>query len=46
MLLALALFGGYYGLFVYAQDVAREGVVPPQLAIWAPNAILLVIGIV
>jgi len=45
MLLALALFGGYYGLFVYAQDVAREGVVPPQLAIWAPNAILLVIGI-
>lgn len=45
LLLALALFGGYYGLFVYAQDIAREGVVPPQLAIWAPNAILLVIGI-
>jgi lipopolysaccharide export system permease protein len=43
--MALALFGGYYGLFVYAQDVAREGVVPPHLAIWAPNAILLVIGI-
>ncbi len=45
MLLALGLFGGYYGLFAYAQDVAREGVVAPHLAIWAPNAILLVVGI-
>jgi lipopolysaccharide export system permease protein len=45
MLLALGLFGGYYGLFVYAQDVAREGLVAPPLAIWAPNAILLVVGI-
>ncbi|MBW2542968.1 MAG: LptF/LptG family permease [Deltaproteobacteria bacterium] len=45
MLLALVLFGSYYGLFVYAQDVSREGLVPPQLAIWAPNAILLVGGI-
>jgi len=45
MLAALALFGGYYGLFVYVQDIAREGVLPPQLAIWAPNAILLVIGV-
>jgi len=42
LLLALALLGGYYGLFVYAQDVAREGAVPAQLAIWAPNAMLLV----
>jgi lipopolysaccharide export system permease protein len=45
MLLALGLFGGYYGLFVCAQDVAREGVVAPHLAIWAPNAILLIVGI-
>jgi lipopolysaccharide export system permease protein len=45
MLLALGLFGGYYGLFAYAQDVAREGMVAPHLAIWAPNAILLVVGI-
>jgi lipopolysaccharide export system permease protein len=45
MLLALALFGGYYGLFVYVQQIARGGVVPPHLAIWAPNAILLVIGV-
>jgi len=45
MLLALGLFGGYYGLFAYVQQVAREGVLPPQLAIWAPNAILFVIGI-
>jgi len=45
MLLALGLFGGYCGLFVYVQQIAREGVVPPYFAIWAPNAILLVIGI-
>ena len=45
LLLALALFGGYYGLFVYAQGIARDGVMPPQLAIWAPNAILLVSGV-
>ena len=45
MLLALGLFGGYYGLFAFAQDVARNGVVAPHLAIWAPNAILLVVGI-
>jgi lipopolysaccharide export system permease protein len=45
MLLALGLFGGYYGLFACAQDVARKGVVAPHLAIWAPNAILLVVGI-
>jgi len=45
MLLALGLFGGYYGLFVYVQQIARAGVVPPHLAIWAPNAILFVIGI-
>jgi lipopolysaccharide export system permease protein len=45
LLLALGLFGGYYALFAYAQDAAREGVVAPHLAIWAPNAILLVVGI-
>jgi lipopolysaccharide export LptBFGC system permease protein LptF len=45
VLLALGLFGGFYGLFAYAQDIAREGVVAPQLAIWAPNAILLVVGV-
>ena len=45
MSLALGLFGGYYGLFTCAQDAAREGVVVPHLAIWAPNAILLVVGI-
>lgn len=45
LLMALGLFGGYYGLFVYAQDIAREGVVAPHLAIWTPNAILMVVGI-
>jgi len=45
MLLALALFGGYYGLFVYVQQIARDGLLPPELAIWAPNAILLVLGV-
>jgi lipopolysaccharide export system permease protein len=45
MLLALGLFAGYYGLFVYVQQIAREGMLPPHFAIWAPNAILLVIGI-
>jgi lipopolysaccharide export system permease protein len=45
MLLALLLFGSFYGLFVYAQDLARQGVVQPHLAIWAPNAILLIVGI-
>jgi len=45
MLVALALFAGYYGLFAYVQTIAREGVLPPELAIWAPNAILLVVGV-
>jgi len=44
MLLALSLLSGYYGLFVYAQNLARIGPVPPGIAIWVPNAILLVTG--
>jgi lipopolysaccharide export system permease protein len=44
-LMALGLLGGYYGLFAYAQEVARDGALAPYLAIWAPNAILLVVGV-
>ena len=44
MLLALTLLSGYYGLFVYVQTLAREGPVPPEIAIWVPNAILLLAG--
>ncbi len=46
MLLALSLLSGYYGLFVYAQSVARAGTVPPEIAIWVPNAILAVAGMI
>jgi lipopolysaccharide export system permease protein len=44
LLLALLLFGGYYGLFDYAQGIGRSGPLPPFLAIWIPNAILFMIG--
>jgi lipopolysaccharide export LptBFGC system permease protein LptF len=44
LLLALALFGGYYSLFDYAQEIGRYGPLPPSIAIWAPNAILFVMG--
>jgi lipopolysaccharide export system permease protein len=44
MLLALLLFGGYYSFFDYAQGIGRYGPVPPYIAIWAPNAVLFVVG--
>ena len=46
MLLALGLFAGYYASYVYFQDIARYGPFPPHIAIWVPNATLLVIGTV
>ena len=44
LLLALVMFGGYYTFFDYAQGLARRGDLPPAVAIWAPNAALVVIG--
>lgn len=43
--LALGVFAGYYALFSYGQDIAREGALPAEIAIWIPNAILLAAGI-
>jgi lipopolysaccharide export LptBFGC system permease protein LptF len=46
MLLALSLLSGYYGLFVYFQNLARAGPIPPGIAIWVPNTILAVAGLI
>lgn len=44
LLLALALFGGYYALFFWVQDLALLGVLPPPLAIWTPDVALAVVA--
>ncbi len=45
LLLALTLLAGYYGVFIFAYDAAREGLVSPALAVWSPNVALLVVAI-
>ena len=45
MLMALIVFGGYYTVFHYAQGIGRRGLLPPPIAIWAPNAALFVVGV-
>ena len=44
MLTALALLAAYYGLFVVMQQWSRNGEVLPQIAIWIPNALLILVG--
>ena len=44
MLMGLTLLSSYYGLFAYLQTLAREGQLPPHLAIWTPNALLVLAG--
>ena len=45
MLLALLLLGAYYASFVFVYDAGRSGMLPPLPAVWAPNAVLLAIGV-
>lgn len=43
---ALALLGAYYALFIFCYDAARSGLFPPVPAIWFPNAVVFVAGMV
>ena len=46
VLLGIGLLGGYYGLFVFGYEVARRGVFPPEIVLWVPNALVLVLAVV
>jgi lipopolysaccharide export LptBFGC system permease protein LptF len=46
LLLALALLGVYYGLFIFGYDASRDGLLPPWFAVWLPNVLVLVVAIV
>ncbi len=45
LVLAFALFAGYYIIFVFADRFAREGVLPPWLGVWAANLLLASLGV-
>ena len=46
MLLALLMLGVYYASFVFAYEAGRSGLFPPLPIVWAPNALLLAIGVI
>jgi lipopolysaccharide export system permease protein len=46
MLMALLLLGAYYASFVFAYHVGRSGLFPPLPSVWAPNALVFVIGVI
>jgi LPS export ABC transporter permease LptF len=43
--LAMGVVAVYYILFVMGRTVAINGLVPPWVALWAPNALLVVVAI-
>lgn len=45
LVLAFALFAGYYIFFVFTDRFAREGVLPPWLGVWAANLLLAGVGV-
>ncbi|MGB2626666.1 MAG: LPS export ABC transporter permease LptF [Candidatus Acidiferrum sp.] len=44
-LLAVIVIGAYYLLFIFGAGLARQGVVPPWVGMWAANAILALVGV-
>ena len=43
-LLAVIVIGAYYLLFILGAGLARQGVVPPWIGMWAANVILAFVG--
>jgi lipopolysaccharide export system permease protein len=43
---SLAVFGVYYCGLVLGESLARRGMVPPFIAMWSTNAMLLTLGVV
>lgn len=43
--MALVAIGAYYALLFFMQKMGRNGVLPPVLALWAPNALFLCIAV-
>lgn len=43
---ALLIFGGYYLLILGAEALSLQGYLAPQIAMWLPNAILGVLGLI
>jgi lipopolysaccharide export system permease protein len=43
--MALVAIGAYYALLFFMQKMGRNGVLPPVLALWAPNALFLCIAL-
>lgn len=46
LVMAFALFVGYYSLFVFADRMGREGVLSPGLGVWASNLVFALVGVV
>jgi LPS export ABC transporter permease LptF/LPS export ABC transporter permease LptG len=44
-LLSVLIIAGYYLLFIMGAGLARQGVVPPVVGIWAANIVLVLVGI-
>jgi LPS export ABC transporter permease LptF/LPS export ABC transporter permease LptG len=44
-LLSVVIIAGYYLLFIVGAGMARQGVVPPIVGMWAANLILVLIGL-
>jgi lipopolysaccharide export system permease protein len=44
LLLAVGLLAVYYGLFVLGYDASRRGVLPPEIAMWVPNVLALLLA--
>lgn len=36
----------YYVFLNWGEEIARKGTIPPSLAVWFPNAVMLVVGLV
>ena len=46
LIVALALIGGYYFLFVYGDHTAEQGRIAPWMGVWAANIAALAVGLV
>jgi len=42
--LSIIIFLAYYGLSIISMSMGKEGILPPFLSVWIPNALFLVFG--
>ena len=42
--LSLGVFGGYYALLAGARNISAKGAIPPEIATWLPDAIIIFAG--